>query len=32
MMKRCNECMEECEYFADEVAELCEPCVHERDY
>jgi hypothetical protein len=30
-MKRCSECLEECEYYADEVAELCERCASERD-
>ncbi|MNK69758.1 hypothetical protein D3C87_891540 [compost metagenome] len=26
-MKRCNECLEEVEMYADEIAELCEHCV-----
>lgn len=28
-MKRCNVCLEECEYWADDVAELCEHCLNE---
>lgn len=29
-MKHCSECMEECDYFADDEAELCEHCVEEK--
>lgn len=29
-MKRCNECLEECEYWEDEEAELCEHCSEEQ--
>lgn len=30
-MKHCSECLEECDYFADDVAELCEHCVDEKE-
>ncbi|WP_142299129.1 hypothetical protein [Bacillus licheniformis] len=26
----CNECLEECDYYADAEAELCEHCVDDR--
>lgn len=29
-MKYCNECLEECDYYADAEAELCEHCVDDR--
>jgi hypothetical protein len=30
LMKRCSDCTEECDYYADEEAQLCEKCSQER--